>query len=67
MVDRDEAPVRSYSVSICDQCIRLEGEECHNEDCVFWLKSMDEVREYLNVLIICPIVDGERVNLTEVR
>jgi hypothetical protein len=57
--------VRMYSVSICDACIRLDGEECHTAACIFFLRGMDEVREYLNRMLIRPIVGGEPVFTSE--
>lgn len=54
---------RKYSILICDQCIKLEGECCNNPYCVFCRRSMKEVGEYLNVLLIRPVIDGERLGV----
>ena len=54
--------VRDYVVSICDQCIALEGESCNNPGCRFCRRSMPEVGEYLDVLLIRPIVNGQRLD-----
>ena len=58
-----EPSTHDYIVSICDQCINLEGSECHTPGCRFFLKSTDEIGELLNVLLIRPIVDGERFDV----
>lgn len=54
--------VKTYSINICDQCIRLEGECCNNPLCVFCRRSIKEVGQILNDTMIRPIVDGERVD-----
>ncbi len=53
--------VHGYSIDICDECIRLEGDMCNNHECVFCRRTMAEVGEYLDVLLIRPVVDGERM------
>ena len=35
------APVRCVVVRICEQCIRGEGEECHNPDCILCRHRVD--------------------------
>jgi len=57
---KDDPKVRRYEIRICDQCIRLEGEQCHNPACVFCRRTMEEVGEYLDVLLIRPVIDGRR-------
>lgn len=59
----NEPPTREYRVRICDQCYRLEGEMCHNPSCVFCRRTMQEVGEFLDALLIRPVVDGERLDL----
>jgi hypothetical protein len=54
---------RNYSIRICDQCYRLEGEMCHNPKCVFCRRTMQEVGEMLDALLIRPVVGGERLDL----
>jgi hypothetical protein len=54
---------RSYRIRICDECIALEGEMCHNSECVFCRRTMDEVGEYLDVLLIRPVIDGQRLGI----
>ena len=49
------------TVKICRQCYDLEGTMCHNSECVFCRRTMAEVAEYLDVLLIRPVVDGERL------
>jgi len=51
---------RVYQIRICDDCIRLKGQMCHVPECVFCRRTMEEVGEYLDVLLIRPIVDGKR-------
>jgi len=54
------AQTRSYAITICDACINLQGEQCHTPECVFCWRTMKEVGEYLDVLLIRPRVDGKR-------
>lgn len=51
---------RRYPITICDDCINLRGEMCHRPECIFCRRTMREVAEYLDVLLIRPVVDGER-------
>lgn len=53
--------VRSYHIAICDDCLNLVGEQCHNPECVFIRQTMAEVSEHLNMLMIRPIVNGEQL------
>lgn len=62
---QQQEQVRSYSVRICDQCIRLEGEMCHNPECVFCRRTMAEVREYLDATFVRPTANGEHVFTAE--
>jgi len=48
---------------ICDDCYELKGEMCHRPECVFCRRTMQEVGEYLDVLLIRPLVNGERLRL----
>lgn len=58
------APVtRVYTVRICDDCYALRGEMCHTPECVFCRRTMSEVGHALDMLLIRPIVDGERLDL----
>jgi hypothetical protein len=54
---------REFTVRICDQCYRLEGQMCHNPECVFCRRTMVEVGEMLDALLIRPVVDGVRLDL----
>lgn len=67
MSDKDareeaEIPIRRFEVDICDACVKLEGSECHTPGCRFFLFGMVEVGEYLNRLLIRPIIDGVRIS-----
>lgn len=55
-----ETIVKRYTVDICDPCMRLEGEMCDTPGCIFCWCTMAEVSEYLNRMLIRPIVDGEQ-------
>lgn len=59
--------IRKYEINICDECYLLEGEMCHTPECVFCRRTMEEVGEYLDVLCIRPVVDGERLDLWPAR
>jgi hypothetical protein len=54
---------REYVVRICDDCYALKGEMCHVPECVFCRRTMQEVRDYLDAMLIRPIVDGEPLDL----
>lgn len=54
--------VLRYMVSICQPCIELQEQECHTPGCVFWMCDMGEVSEYLNRLMIRPIIDGKQID-----
>ena len=53
----------SRDIRICRQCYELEGKMCHNPACVFCRRSMDEVGTILDLLMIRPVIDGERERL----
>lgn len=53
-----EHPVREFTVLICEQCLNLEGAMCNNPECYFCRRTMKEVSEYLDMLMIRPIIDG---------
>lgn len=53
--------ITEVGIRICEDCLRLKGEMCHNAECVFCRRTMAEVGEYLDALLIAPLVDGERI------
>jgi hypothetical protein len=55
--------VRPFTVYICNDCYALNGEMCHEPDCAFCRRTMTEVGEALDMLLIRPVVDGERYDL----
>lgn len=61
LTDPPSVAIKKYSIQICDQCFNLVGEMCHNPRCVFCRKTMKEVGELLDILMIRPIIDGERI------
>jgi hypothetical protein len=64
-MEQGEVQVRRYQVDICDPCMKLEGSECHTPGCIFWLCTMGEVQEYLNRMLLRPLIDGEPAYTTE--
>jgi hypothetical protein len=52
---------RDYTIRVCDECIRLEGQMCHEPECVFCRRTMAEVGDALDMLLIRPVVGGERL------
>jgi hypothetical protein len=54
---------KPHTIRICDACLRLEGDMCHEPSCVFCRRTMAEVGEYLDTLLIRPVIDGERLPL----
>jgi len=53
--------IRFFKIPICDDCIKLKGAQCNNPYCTFCRRSMVEVDEYLDALLIRPKVDGEHI------
>lgn len=58
---------REYKITICNDCINLKGKMCNNPCCVFIRRTMDEVKEYLDMLLIAPVIDGKREILDKGR
>lgn len=58
-----EPNVHALTVLVCQDCIDLKGEMCNNPQCVFCRRTMVEVQRYLDVMLLCPIVDGKRLIL----
>lgn len=58
----DEPKTRRYPITICDDCIHLKGQMCRTPECVFCWRSVPEIAEWLNVLLIRPVIDGERLD-----
>ena len=52
---------KHYTIEICDDCYELRGEACHNPACVFCRQDMETVGEVLDILLIRPVVNGERL------
>lgn len=61
--DDDGPTVHDVTVRVCQACIDLVGEECHTPACVFCFHGMSEVKWLLDKMLICPIIDGERIVL----
>ena len=59
------ANVRAVTVHICDDCLHLRGEMCHEPNCRFCRRTMVEVADYLDVLLIRPRIDGVSVLIDE--
>jgi NTP pyrophosphatase (non-canonical NTP hydrolase) len=59
----EPANVHALTVLVCQDCIDLKGEMCNNAECVFCRRTMKEVRHYLDVMLLCPVVNGERLVL----
>jgi len=55
--------MKEFKISICEKCYELEGDMCHEPECVFCRRTVAEVSEYLDVLCIRPIVDGVQVDI----
>jgi hypothetical protein len=50
-------------IHFCEDCYELKGQMCNNPDCIFCRRTMAEVAEVLDILLIRPVVDGERIKL----
>ena len=59
------AHVRALTVHICEDCLNLRGEMCNEPGCRFCRRTMAEVAEYLDVLLIRPRIDGVSVLVDE--
>ena len=59
------ANVRAVTVHICEDCLNLRGEMCNEPCCRFCRRTMAEVAEYLDVLLIRPRIDGVSVLVDE--
>lgn len=59
------ANVRALTVHICEDCLNLRGEMCNEPGCRFCRRTMAEVSEYLDVLLIRPRIDGVSVLVDE--
>lgn len=62
-IPRPPQTTREFTIRICNDCYTLKGEMCHQPDCVFCRRTMAEVGEMLDALLIRPVVDGERLDL----
>lgn len=52
-----------FQLNICQDCLDLKGEMCDTPECIFCRRTMSEVSEYLDVLLIRPIIDGVQVGV----
>ena len=48
----ENSEVKSYTIRICDACMRLDGGMCHVPECVFCRRTMEEVRVILEALTL---------------
>jgi len=51
------------TITMCSDCYELRGEMCNNPHCIFCRRTMGEVGEILDTLLIRPIIDGKRERL----
>ena len=56
----DDHGIIACAIYVCTDCYNLKGEMCNNPYCVFCRRTMTEVGEYLDVLLIRPVVNGVR-------
>jgi hypothetical protein len=54
--------IHEATIRFCDDCLNLRSEMCHEPSCVFCRRTMAEVGEYLDVLLIRPVINGKREN-----
>lgn len=61
----EETPVNVHALTVlvCQDCIDLKGVMCNNAECVFCRRTMVEVQDLLDAMLLCPIVDGKRLIL----
>lgn len=53
--------IRKFEIHICNGCLELSGASCNTPECVFCWRTTDEVSNFLDVLLIRPIIDGEHI------
>lgn len=58
-------PYKTYRIKVCVDCLNLKGEQCCDPGCVFIRYTMREVREFLDMLMIAPVIDGQRYIFAE--
>ncbi|KKN75831.1 hypothetical protein LCGC14_0377070 [marine sediment metagenome] len=61
----EHTPTTQFHINICQGCLDLEGEMCDTPECIFCRRTMKEVSEYLDVLLIRPVIDGVQVEVIE--
>lgn len=54
-------PIRAFEIHICEDCLSLRGEMCHRPGCIFCRRTMSEVGDCLDMLLIRPVIDGVRI------
>jgi len=52
--------IHTIPIQICQDCLNLKGDMCHNPECVFCRRTMVEVNQLLNDILVAPIIDGVR-------
>jgi len=55
--------MKAYTIQVCEDCYELKGEMCHNPECAFIRRTTEEIGELMDLLLIRPVVDGERLRL----
>lgn len=60
---KDTDKLKRRTIQICNDCYELKGEMCHTAECIFCRCTMKEVGEYLDILLIRPVIDGKREKL----
>ena len=55
------------TITICVDCYELKGDMCHTPECVFCRKTMAEIADMLDALLIRPVVDDKRLILRSIE
>ena len=58
--DLDQSMVlHQHTITICDGCAKLDGEMCGTPECIFCRRTMGEVEDVLDKILVRPLVDGK--------
>lgn len=53
--------MNEFTIRICNACLELRGQMCHNPECAFIRRTTAEISNLLDLLLIRPIVNGKQL------
>jgi len=45
---------RTKTITFCDQCYEMQGKQCRNPQCAFYLRTIGDIAHVLKILKIAP-------------